>query len=102
MWKEPWKETGVRFIEITAKKCVCIDGRRGEDLGISVVEVPELPDGQLFDGRRLGLWRYPEARHGSHPSRSYWRGRGTERIRCMHVRRNVGDVATGGLVNDES
>ena len=78
----------------TKKRKEYIDGRRGEDLGISVVEVPELPDGQLVDGRRLGLWRYPEARHGSNPSGSYWGGRGTKRICCLHVRRDVGDVAT--------
>src|SRR5882757_4687009 len=39
--------------------------RSGEDLGVSVIEIPEFPDGQLFDGRSLGLWRYPEARYGS-------------------------------------
>lgn len=47
---------------------------RGEDVGISVVEVPELSNDQLTDGRKLWLWRYPEAGYGSHPSGSYWGG----------------------------
>jgi hypothetical protein len=54
------------------------------------MEVPEFPDGQFFDGRTLGLRRYPEARHGCHLSGSYGGGRATERICCLHVRRNVG------------
>ena len=65
------------------------DARSGKNLGVSVMEVPEFPDGQLFDGRRLGLRRYPEARYGSHLSRSYRGGGTTERICGLHVRRNV-------------
>jgi hypothetical protein len=60
------------------------DGRHGENLSISVVEVPEFPDGQLFDGRRLGLWRYPEARYGRNLSGSYRGGRTSKRIGGLH------------------
>lgn len=72
------------------KKTETVDERGSEDLGVSVMEVPEFPDGQFFDGRTLGLRRYPEARHGCHLSGSYGGGRATERICCLHVRRNVG------------
>ena len=54
-----------------------IDGRHSEDLSISVMEVSEFPDGQLFDGRCFGLRRYPEARYGSNLSGSHWGGRVT-------------------------
>lgn len=74
----------------TRKKTETVDGRGSEDLGVSVVEVPEFPDGQFFDGRTLGLRRYPEARHGCHLSGAYGGGRATERICCLHVCRNVG------------
>jgi hypothetical protein len=60
------------------------DERLGENLGISVVEVPEFPDGQLFDGRRLGLRRYPEARYGRNPPGSYRGGRTSKRIGGLH------------------
>lgn len=61
-----------------------VDGRRGEDLSVSVVEVPEFPDGQLFDGWRLGLRRYPEARYGSNLSGPNGRGKTAERIGSLH------------------
>lgn len=48
-----------------------IDGRRSEDLSVSVMEVSEFSDGQLFDGRYFGLRRYSEARHGSDLSGSH-------------------------------
>lgn len=68
-----------------------VDGRSGEDLGISVMEIPEFPDGQLFDGRTFGLRRYPEARYGSTLLfGSYGGGWTTERICSLHVCRNVG------------
>ena len=67
-----------------------VDGRSGENLGVSVIEIPEFPGGQFFDGRTFGLRRYPEARQGSTLLSGSYRGRwATERIR-MHVRRNVG------------
>jgi hypothetical protein len=68
----------------TRTKTETVDGRSGEDLGVSVVEIPEFPDGQFFDGRTLGLRRYPEARHGSHLSGSYGGGGATERICSLH------------------
>jgi hypothetical protein len=77
---------------LTRTKRKRFDARCGENLGVSIMEVPEFPDGQLFDGRRLWLRRYPEARHGSHLSGPYG-GRGaTERICGLHVCRNVGVV----------
>ena len=80
-----------------------VNGRRGEDLGISVVEVPEFPDSQLFDGGRLGLRRYPEARHWGNLSRPYGRGRTAKSTRGLHVCRNVGvravvDVRNSGVM----
>jgi hypothetical protein len=51
-----------------------IDGRRSEDLSVSVMEVSEFSDGQLFDGRYFGLRRYSEARYGSDLSGSHWGG----------------------------
>ena len=48
-----------------------IDGRRSEDLSVSVMEVSEFSDGQLFDGRYFGLRRYSEARHGCDLSGSH-------------------------------
>jgi len=41
-----------------------VDGRSGEDLGVSVMEIPEFPDGQLFEGTTLWPRRWPEARYG--------------------------------------
>jgi hypothetical protein len=74
-----------------------INGRHGKDLCVSVIEISEFPDGQLFDGRRLGFRRCPEARYGSDLSGPYW-GRGvTWRICGLHMRRNVG-VGAGECV----
>ena len=72
-------------------KAEMIDGRCGEDIGVSFVEIPEFPDGQFFDGRTLGLRRYPEARYGSTllPG-SYRGGWAAERVCSLHVSRNVG------------
>jgi hypothetical protein len=70
-----------------------IDGRRGEDLCVSVIEVSEFPSGQLLDGRRLGLRRCPEAGYGSDLSGSYWGGGAAWRICGLHMRRNVGASA---------
>ncbi len=68
-----------------------VDGRSGEDIGVSSMEIPKFPDGQLFDGSTLGLRRYPEARYGSTflPG-SYGGGWATERVCGLHVSRNVG------------
>jgi len=73
------------------QKVEMVDGRSGEDLGVSVMEISEFPWGQLFDGRTLGLRRYPEARYGSTLLfGSDAGGWATEKICSLHVRRNVG------------
>jgi hypothetical protein len=74
---------------LTRTKTETVDGRSGEDFGVSVMEIPEFSDCQLFDAT-LGLWRYPEARYGSTLlSGPYGGGGATERIRGLHVRRNI-------------
>src|SRR6266403_3774142 len=75
---------------LTWTRTETVYGRSGEDLGVSVIAIPEFPDGQLFDGRKLGLRRYPEARYGSILLSGPYGGGATERICSLHVGRNVG------------
>lgn len=74
-----------------------IDGRRGEDLCVSVIEISEFPGGQLLDGRRLRLRRCSEAGYGSNLSGSYWGGGAAWRICGLHMGRNVGVGARDGV-----